>query len=270
MIALLFYCSVLIFLICLFKLWSSTKVLKSKRKKYINGMVFSALISLFIMSSDLTAFLLLVGFLVFGSCITLILVTGLKNKDRSKKYYFGILISISLLFANSFLASHGINFRINPTDNATTVASEKISDNNLNSNSTTTSKATNTAVKESVENNNNSTPVDNSTNQVSTSNISNNSTNGTSSPSSVSTSSSKNNSSNSSGFSSIKHEDVTTAPTAEQQKSERTVYYTPGGKSFHYNRNCATLKRSKTVLSGKLSDVIRLGKSDPCNVCVRQ
>lgn len=57
-------------------------------------------------------------------------------------------------------------------------------------------------------------------------------------------------------------------PTPSQDMN-RIVYYTPKGHSYHYNRNCPTLKRSKTVLSGKLSDVIRMGKSDPCNVCVR-
>lgn len=57
-------------------------------------------------------------------------------------------------------------------------------------------------------------------------------------------------------------------PTPSQDMN-RIVYYTPKGHSYHYSRNCRTLKRSKTVLSGKLSDVIRMGKSDPCNVCVR-
>lgn len=57
-------------------------------------------------------------------------------------------------------------------------------------------------------------------------------------------------------------------PTPSQDMN-RIVYYTPNGKSYHYNRNCPTLKRSKTVLSGKLGDVIRMGKSDPCNICVR-
>lgn len=57
-------------------------------------------------------------------------------------------------------------------------------------------------------------------------------------------------------------------PTPSQDMN-RIVYYTPSGKSYHYNRNCPTLKRSKKVLSGKLGDVIRMGKSDPCNVCVR-
>lgn len=51
--------------------------------------------------------------------------------------------------------------------------------------------------------------------------------------------------------------------------ANRIVYYTPNGKSYHFDRNCPTLKRSKVVLSGKLSDVIKMGKSDPCNVCVR-
>ncbi|PJI10287.1 MULTISPECIES: ComEC/Rec2 family competence protein [Clostridium] len=55
-----------------------------------------------------------------------------------------------------------------------------------------------------------------------------------------------------------------------QQKpgnDDRIVYYTPNGKSYHYDRNCVTLRRSKTVLSGKLSDVVKMGKSDPCDKC---
>jgi DNA/RNA non-specific endonuclease len=43
-----------------------------------------------------------------------------------------------------------------------------------------------------------------------------------------------------------------------------TVYWTPNGKSYHTNRNCSTLSRSKTILEGTTSDS---GKTDPCDVC---
>lgn len=56
--------------------------------------------------------------------------------------------------------------------------------------------------------------------------------------------------------------------TPANSDNERTVYYTPNGKSYHYDRNCPTLARSKIVLSGKLQDVIKKGKSDPCDKCV--
>jgi competence protein ComEC len=59
-----------------------------------------------------------------------------------------------------------------------------------------------------------------------------------------------------------------TIPTPTQN-DERTVYYTPGGKSYHYNKNCSTLSRSNNILSGKLSEVIKLGKSDPCDKCAK-
>lgn len=49
--------------------------------------------------------------------------------------------------------------------------------------------------------------------------------------------------------------------------NEKIVYYTPSGKSYHFDKNCRTLKNSKNILSGKLSDVIKAGHSDPCNVC---
>ena len=58
-------------------------------------------------------------------------------------------------------------------------------------------------------------------------------------------------------------------PQSSTGQDDRIVYYTPGGHSYHYDRNCSTLKRSKTVKSGKLKDVIKLGKSDPCNICVK-
>lgn len=60
----------------------------------------------------------------------------------------------------------------------------------------------------------------------------------------------------------------TPAATPGQTNNDRIVYYTPNGKSYHYDRNCPTLARSKTVLSDKLENVIKLGKSDPCDKCV--
>lgn len=46
-----------------------------------------------------------------------------------------------------------------------------------------------------------------------------------------------------------------------------TVYYTPKGGSFHLDRNCSRLSRSKTVNSGKLSSIIS-SKDNPCDFCV--
>lgn len=47
-------------------------------------------------------------------------------------------------------------------------------------------------------------------------------------------------------------------------QGDRIVYWTPGGKSYHFTKNCRTLSRSKTVLEGPLS---QCPKSDPCDVC---
>lgn len=65
------------------------------------------------------------------------------------------------------------------------------------------------------------------------------------------------------------------APTPTQEvkpsapvTADRLVYYVPKGKSYHYDEHCRTLARSKTILSGNLQDVINMGKSDPCDVCV--
>lgn len=42
------------------------------------------------------------------------------------------------------------------------------------------------------------------------------------------------------------------------------VYWTPNGKSYHKNKNCSTLSRSKTILEGSVSES---GKLDACDVC---
>lgn len=47
----------------------------------------------------------------------------------------------------------------------------------------------------------------------------------------------------------------------------RTAYWTPGGKSYHFSKNCTSLKRSKTINSGTVQDAVNAGKSDPCNLC---
>jgi Predicted hydrolase (metallo-beta-lactamase superfamily) len=66
---------------------------------------------------------------------------------------------------------------------------------------------------------------------------------------------------------------VTPSPTVNSSSTNtvdnRIVYYTAGGKSYHYNKGCPTLSRSKNILEGKLQDVINMGKSDPCDKCVK-
>ncbi len=54
--------------------------------------------------------------------------------------------------------------------------------------------------------------------------------------------------------------------TYEPAQGSRTIYWTPSGKSYHYDRNCRTLSRSKTVLQGPASNC---PKTDPCNICVK-
>jgi competence protein ComEC len=63
---------------------------------------------------------------------------------------------------------------------------------------------------------------------------------------------------------------TTPAPAPTKSSSEdRTAYYVPTGKSYHFNKSCSSLVRSKTILDGKLSDVIALGKDDPCDKCAK-
>ena len=49
-----------------------------------------------------------------------------------------------------------------------------------------------------------------------------------------------------------------------QTDTASIVYWVSSGKSYHFSRDCVTLKRSKTILEGTLGES---GKSDPCNVC---
>ncbi|WP_332558709.1 hypothetical protein [Clostridium sp.] len=56
-----------------------------------------------------------------------------------------------------------------------------------------------------------------------------------------------------------------TAQVALSAKPSRIVYWTPNGKSYHYDKNCSTLSRSKVIIQGEFSTV---PKSDPCDVCV--
>lgn len=46
--------------------------------------------------------------------------------------------------------------------------------------------------------------------------------------------------------------------------SEKKVYWTPNGKSYHTTKNCPTLSRSKTILEGTIKES---GKTDPCDRC---
>ena len=46
--------------------------------------------------------------------------------------------------------------------------------------------------------------------------------------------------------------------------NSNTVYWTPGGKSYHTTKSCRTLSRSKTIHSGSLTTC---PKNDPCDVC---
>lgn len=48
----------------------------------------------------------------------------------------------------------------------------------------------------------------------------------------------------------------------------KIVYHTPTGKSYHYDKNCRTLARSKTILEITLGEALKSKHSDPCDVCV--
>ena len=60
--------------------------------------------------------------------------------------------------------------------------------------------------------------------------------------------------------------DSTTASNNIDQSTGNTeiVYWTPKGKSYHTTKDCSALARSKTILSGSISES---GKDDPCDRC---
>lgn len=53
-------------------------------------------------------------------------------------------------------------------------------------------------------------------------------------------------------------------PSSQQSTPSKTVYWVANGKSYHFSKDCATLKRSTNIKSGTISES---GKSDPCNIC---
>jgi len=83
--------------------------------------------------------------------------------------------------------------------------------------------------------------IENKTSNSTTSNTTNNKSNGTSNNSSQSNSNSS---------------------------ASKIVYYTPSGKSYHYDKNCRTLSRSKTILETTLEEALKSKHSDPCDFCV--
>ena len=75
---------------------------------------------------------------------------------------------------------------------------------------------------------------------------------------------------NSTGAATNKSNTVVNKPATENSTSSngnKTVYFTPSGKSYHYIKNCSSLKRSKTILEGTQQNAINSGHADPCNIC---
>lgn len=51
---------------------------------------------------------------------------------------------------------------------------------------------------------------------------------------------------------------------SEEQQDKTTVYWVPKGKKYHSTKDCVSLKRSDTILSGSISKV---GSKTKCNLC---
>lgn len=77
-------------------------------------------------------------------------------------------------------------------------------------------------------------------------------------------SSASSNSASSSGSTKVK---IVPAIVPKSLNNSKIVYYTPSGKSYHFDKNCSTLRRSKTILTGTLGEALSSSHSDPCNIC---
>jgi competence protein ComEC len=73
----------------------------------------------------------------------------------------------------------------------------------------------------------------------------------------------------SSGGSTSSGSATTAPPPTTTTNNSRIVYYTPSGKSYHYDKNCRTLAKSKTILSQSLGEALNSSHNDPCDVCVK-
>ncbi len=50
-------------------------------------------------------------------------------------------------------------------------------------------------------------------------------------------------------------------------QNSRYACWVPNGKSYHFTKDCPTLRRSKTILEGSVQNALSAGKTDPCNIC---
>lgn len=61
-------------------------------------------------------------------------------------------------------------------------------------------------------------------------------------------------------------EEKQTSSVSESPSNTEIVYWTPKGKSYHKTDKCSALVKSKTILSGTISES---GKTDPCDRCYK-
>ena len=60
---------------------------------------------------------------------------------------------------------------------------------------------------------------------------------------------------------------VSEAQTGSPEEKEDTVYWVSGGEVWHTKSTCASLSRSKNILSGTVEDAILAGKARVCKRC---
>lgn len=49
--------------------------------------------------------------------------------------------------------------------------------------------------------------------------------------------------------------------------TQNTVYWTAGGEKYHLSKDCSSLKRSKSILSGTITEAKHSGKTTSCKLC---
>jgi competence protein ComEC len=73
--------------------------------------------------------------------------------------------------------------------------------------------------------------------------------------------------SNDIGSSESSNSNINTKASTALSSDSKTAYYTPSGKSYHYDTNCRTISKSKTKSSQTLGEALSSSHSDPCDIC---
>jgi hypothetical protein len=65
----------------------------------------------------------------------------------------------------------------------------------------------------------------------------------------------------------VSAEDLEAAKEAAILQNDGDAYWTQWGKSYHFDPDCHTLMRSKTVYKGTIEEAFEANRTDPCDFC---